>query len=240
MNTDTHFSKVVMEEYDNLFSYEETYLDELVITLINKSGFKENKETRIIDLGGGTGSFDEYLKKHSFWHDFTVSDISETLLNQSKSKGYKTLFLNFNDLSDLKETYDIMIVKGAIHFISNLSEFYSKISAHLSKNGKIYIITRPPLINYPFSERAKKNFADFSKTDDEICKGADPNQYDVNIIKRTYKLSIPQPRWRHMLIKRFFSNFTEEDSLEAEKMPVLENEIVEFDEPLTIIELTRK
>lgn len=106
------------------------------------------KDATIIDVGGGTSFFVDYLIEQGF-KDITVLDISEKALQQTKKRlGNLAERVHWiaSDVLDLKthKSFDFWHDRAAFHFLTNdleIKKYVQNISKFIKPSGKVVLGT---------------------------------------------------------------------------------------------------
>lgn len=99
---------------------------------------KNKKNTKIADIGGGTGLLAAQLTKLN--HDVTIIDpaIKMTNIAKNRDNNIKVINQSFNDLTfDFK--YDVIIFKDCLHHLDDFKSALLKAIKILSENGIIIV-----------------------------------------------------------------------------------------------------
>ena len=137
---------------------------ETSISFLNSANLE--KDTAIIDVGGGDSFFVDYLLKEGFTN-VTVLDISEMAIERAKlrlgdhASKVRWIVSDVNDFSP-KAKFGFWHDRAAFHFLTSLAEieqYKQTVSRAINLNGNVVIGT-------------------FSKTGPLKCSGIDVTQYD--------------------------------------------------------------
>ena len=106
-----------------------------------------SKINKVIDLGAGKGEFLELLKSQYPHLEVWAADYAETNLVVLKSKGVKTLSVDFdnfslNDYSHLFSSFDLVVALETIEHIFDADKFL-KFANLLLKNNRYLLISTP-------------------------------------------------------------------------------------------------
>jgi ubiquinone/menaquinone biosynthesis C-methylase UbiE len=148
----------VYANYDDISkSYDKTRKAvgyEIILGYINAFKQKENKKIRLLDIGCGTGNYEEKLAP--FVDSICCVDINKEMLNiaEKKLEKYNNKDIKFinSDILDLNlgnENFDIVICNQSLHHLENSDDtlfnghkqVISKVSKALSKGGLFIINT---------------------------------------------------------------------------------------------------
>jgi len=130
------FNKVA-KHYDNQMFLR--YLTNSQIKMINFAKIKE--DSRILDVGCGTGNLLEILEKQNKKHALHGIDISEKMLEISrrKLKRAKLRLLSAEDVS-YENYFDYIFSTEAFHHYSDYHKIMNNFSNALKKNGKLIVL----------------------------------------------------------------------------------------------------
>ena len=229
------FFESAKEEYDVLYSFEKTYESKLLEKVLESSD--KNGKYKFLDLGGGSGMFADIVKKGTNW-DIVVGDYSEKLLESAKKKNLKTALMDINDLS-LDEKYDIVLCKYCIHYVKNYPLFYKAMHQLLNENGKIYIISRPQVTEFPFTEKLHKQWKESQPSSDEFLNYAsDFFQLKTEVLR--FPLEMKYKEWNNIVLNRAMSHMRDDDADLARSNSYEEKETVKFTDNIIFIQLSKK
>ncbi len=102
-------------------------------------------QTRVLDIGCGTGHFAEILRNEGIM-DYLGIDIADTLFHELRAKfpGFRFHQVDISTES-LKETYDLILALDVLQHIVNEKKFafaLDNIKSHISPSGTIIISTQ--------------------------------------------------------------------------------------------------
>eukprot|EP01080_Neovahlkampfia_damariscottae_P002052 gene2052-1558_t len=97
---------------------------------------KIQKDSKIIDLGCGSGFITEFISKQGFKH-VTGLDISEEAIDlaQEKDKKSKYILASINNIPLKDESMDVVIMTDVLPFLLNLRRTFKEIRRILKPNG---------------------------------------------------------------------------------------------------------
>lgn len=120
--------------HDNLDIEKAKAKKEKLEKFIKESLISLPKNSRVLEIGSADGANSKYIE--SLGYNVTASDVADDFINESKSKGLKTI--KFNVLKDnLKEKYSAVFCwRVFVHFTKeDLEKAFQKIYDILEKNG---------------------------------------------------------------------------------------------------------
>lgn len=91
-------------------------------------------ESKILDFGGGDGSFLDYLGIKA-----TILDISDTGIKKATAKGYKTIIADMKESITLSNTFKVVYCFEVLEHIHNPKDIVSEIYALLETGGYLII-----------------------------------------------------------------------------------------------------
>lgn len=127
-------------EFDEIIKKLIPYYNEMIEALVSVIIFDKNKEIKVIDLGCGTGTISEEIRKKYPNAKFTCVDIAENMLQMAELKlGSDVKFIksDFNDFV-FPEKYDLIVSSLALHHLTEEKDvdiFYKKIYDALNSQG---------------------------------------------------------------------------------------------------------
>jgi ubiquinone/menaquinone biosynthesis C-methylase UbiE len=145
------------------------------IELINNflQEIENGKETRVLDIGCGTGTYADLLQKVTQSEVYGVEP-SEGMLGKAKEKESKVVFQqgNAQELPFEDKFFDFVYMTDVIHHVSEIGEMLAEINRVLKEEGKVCIVTQShqqienrPIVKYfPGTARVdKERYPDIDK-----------------------------------------------------------------------------
>jgi ubiquinone/menaquinone biosynthesis C-methylase UbiE len=207
--------EVVASKYDASWELSADYQHWVTQKIIMGLGL--SSEDTMIDLGAGTGVFAEKIIQDSELTDLWCIEPSEEMSKKAKLRGLSvhsgTLdsFLALNE-----ESFSKILMKEMIHHIADTSNTFLKIYSKILAEGKVLIVTRPQVTEFPFFKSAADTFyksqPDYKIYTDQLEKVG----FRVNVKTESYRLKLPSEQWYTMLRNRFMSNLSEHSAEEIE------------------------
>lgn len=107
--------------FDSLYTFVQKFTFKWKLKIIKKNS---RKSKSVLDIGGGSGAFCEFLKnkgKNAFNYDpyFSESDTSS--------------------INDLNKKYDVITLWHSLEHMHNVNQVFEIINKHLEKKGMLYI-----------------------------------------------------------------------------------------------------
>jgi len=153
------------------------------IEMLKTSGF--NKNSHIIDIGGGDSYFAEQLLDLGY-KNISVLDISECAIERAKKRMDKkadNIQWICSNILDFKPTqkYDLWHDRAVFHFLTKISDIkaYKKL-AHESLN-----------------EKSKLMLATFSELGPDNCSGLPVTQYTESSLQKLFNPEFHMIRWHY-------------------------------------------
>ena len=147
-----HFSKKYREIHDKnlrLSGANSDYFCEYKILEVKKHE-KTKKELKILDVGCGDGSSEEFFSKHFSKSKITGIDVSKVSIKVAKDKKIpRCSFLNYDGekIPFKDNTFDVIFVACVFHHINK--NFHQKIADEIMRvlkpKGRLYIFEHNPL-----------------------------------------------------------------------------------------------
>tara|TARA_Y100001954_G_scaffold154325_1_gene164160 strand:+ start:663 stop:1280 length:618 start_codon:yes stop_codon:yes gene_type:complete len=140
-----HWENVYQTKSPNQVSW---FQEEPKLSMILINRFAQNKESSLIDVGGGASRLIDQLLVNGF-NNTTVLDISENALNHSKErlgcvkKNVKWVVQDIKDLS-IQTKFDIWHDRALFHFLNSSEEkkaYLKNLEANLNPGGIVILFT---------------------------------------------------------------------------------------------------
>ena len=151
-----------------------------------------SQKLRLVDIGCGTGLSSQLLLQSplgNYIEEVTLVDTSSKMLEHAKEKaqnwGKKTTYIN-GYLSDITESYDIVLICSVLHHIPDLKLFLEQVSTILKPQGVFMHLQDPngDYLNDPiYKERLSKYQAIQTETAKKTLKDLIPNQW-IHFVNR--------------------------------------------------------
>lgn len=161
------FSGTVAEEWEkkskHIISLEGN--DNMIIPVIRKHITPTSK---ILEVGCGTGKLLKEIDSLSSGISLTGVEMSLDMLQQIKTDEFRnTVCLINSSIEDFstKEAYDIIVMKQVLHHVVSRKTVLEKLSAHLTSNGVVIIMTP--------NEGYQANILPFKEKDDLLGRISD-------------------------------------------------------------------
>ena len=145
--------------WDLLFKeYRRIIKDRHFILFLRNFRFSHPKDHKILDVGCGDGGMMAFLIRSGY----TCVQGLEPAFNLYNPSPYKHQIINESilDISKIRETYDVITLKGVLHHLKNVEEYKTallNISNLLNVNGKVYCLEPWPTWFRPLATFALKS-----------------------------------------------------------------------------------
>ena len=115
------------------------------IELINSflKEIKIDEETRVLDIGCGTGNYTDLLQKVTQGEVYGVEP-SKGMLDKAKAKQSKVVFKQgtAEELPFEDEFFDFVYMTDVIHHVPEIGAMFAEINRVLKEKGKVCIVTQ--------------------------------------------------------------------------------------------------
>jgi SAM-dependent methyltransferase len=101
------------------------------------------KETRVLDIGCGTGNYTDLLQKVTQGEVYGVEP-SKGMLGKAKAKQSKVVFKQGNaaELPFEDEFYDFVYMTDVIHHVPDIGAMFAEVNRVLKEKGRVCIVTQ--------------------------------------------------------------------------------------------------
>ncbi len=102
----------------------------------------KNKNSRILEVGGGMGYFSKYLQESGYL-DITMWDINEDSIRNAQSIGINACINNIYTSEDVldEDKYDMVISWATIEHVTDPNLYFNSLLNHTKKNGYLLLET---------------------------------------------------------------------------------------------------
>jgi ubiquinone/menaquinone biosynthesis C-methylase UbiE len=209
-----HYENVA-SEYDASWELSAEYQSWVTQKIIRSLSL--SSEDTLIDLGAGTGVFAEKIRQNSELRKIWCVEPSVEMSKKAKMRGLSVHIGTLDSFLELnEEPFSKALLKEMIHHISNTRDIFLKIYSKIMSEGKLLIVTRPQITEFPFFKSAADTFyksqPDYKIYTDELEKIG----FRVNVKTESYTLKLLAEQWYTMLRNRFMSNLSEHSDEEIE------------------------
>ena len=207
----------VSRDYDDLWLLTRDYRGWMLKKLLNHLNMQA--DSRFADLGGGTGIFTHLLSQAVPLESeaICVDPSGAMLLNAEQYSGIQTRCASAEAFIDSGVQLDRVLIKESIHHIRNRERFWKKMRSCLRPNGRVLVVTRPSLPEFPLFSRAMTAFSESQPELDILLGEIAASGLGAVTSREEYRVEIPKDRWDAMLRARFMSNLAGFTSDEIEK-----------------------
>ena len=142
-NVKDHFEEEA-EEFDELIRTLIPFYEDMINSLVLSLPFHRKEEIKILDLGCGTGTISQEVKKRFPNASITCVDLAENMIKMAKTKlsiypDVEFVRADFRDL-DFKGEYNAVISSLALHHLQpeEQKSFYCRVKEFLKEGGVFY------------------------------------------------------------------------------------------------------
>lgn len=112
---------------------------------------------------------------------------------------------------------DRILIKESIHHIQNRQSFWKKVCSSLTPNGRVLVVTRPSMPEFPLFKRAVMGFSESQPRLEVLLEELSGSGLKVTAIVEEFLVVIPKTRWYSMLRARFMSSLAHFTQSEIEQ-----------------------
>tara|TARA_R110000823_G_scaffold281416_1_gene399677 strand:+ start:1015 stop:1752 length:738 start_codon:yes stop_codon:yes gene_type:complete len=196
----------ISREYDDLWLLTDGYRDWMLKKTLGH--LKMHTNCKFADLGAGTGMFAHLLKQGApLESDAICVDPSEAMLmNAVQYGGLQTYCESAEAFVKRRVQLDRILIKESIHHIRNRRSFWRKIRSSLMPNGRVLMVTRPSLPEFPLFKRGMAAFSESQPELDILLEEISASGLNAVTNTEAYYVEMPKERWYAMLRARFMSS----------------------------------
>lgn len=228
------------ENYDSLWFFSndyESWMDSKILSFLDLS-----EESRLVDLGGGTGIVTARLVEKSPVDHATCIEPSIEMLGQAKK--YPFLIcenLDAESFSNKKSGYTHILIKEAIHHINQRDRFWRKLKEN-NPGATVLVVTRPARPGFLLFDAAYKAFEQSQPSVDVLLEEASGSGFDAQVFVESWPVDMEKERWFEMMRSRFISDLFKFSDIEIENgiseiNKTLRSDRVRFDDNLIFMSL---
>lgn len=200
MKQNVYDNKTFSVAYDKMRKYDKGRNANDLVEIPNFRKLIPNvKEKKILDLGCGYGENDKYCRDLGAKEILGI-DISEHMIkiaeknNADENIKYKVMAME--DISKIKEKFDIVISSLAFHYVKDYEKLIKDIYNLLNDNGiLIFSIDHPLRIASKFEPWMKKNYTEI-------------NGKWFLLVSDYNREGIREKEWNGVMVKKYHRNFS--------------------------------
>ena len=200
MKQNVYDNKTFSVAYDKMRKYDKGRNANDLVEIPNFRKLIPNvKEKKILDLGCGYGENDKYCRDLGAKEILGI-DISEHMIkiaeknNTDENIKYKVMAME--DISKIKEKFDIVISSLAFHYVKDYEKLIKDIYNLLNDNGiLIFSIDHPLRIASKFEPWMKKNYTEI-------------NGKWFLLVSDYNREGIREKEWNGVIVKKYHRNFS--------------------------------
>eukprot|EP00040_Diaphanoeca_grandis_P004322 m.28131 g.28131 ORF g.28131 m.28131 type:complete len:302 (+) comp15868_c0_seq2:249-1154(+) len=175
----------------------------------------------VVDLGGGTGRTAQLIYQGCKLKNpvMCVDNAASMLAACANREGVVSVLDGIEGFAlREKQHYDRAMMKEVVHHLGNSDErvkVFKQIHAQLNTKGKLLIVTRPKIPEYPFFKKAMDVWSLAQPSEQQLVddfKSAGFTSITSSVEK--FNVGLPLSSWCTMIRNRFwstFSNFTDDE-----------------------------
>jgi len=247
MSGDAHYTDVATA-YEGAFFYESgAYQDWLLALLLQKLELRS--ETRLVDLGGGTGNFTAALAEAAgLQRPVLCVDNSAPMLQVAAGRAgirpREQDAASFAASTDPEATgYDRVLLKEIVHHVvdADVAPMYAGLARQLAPGGLCVTVTRPQEVDYPLWPAARDVWRAAQPPAARLAAQAAAAGLEVVVHEAVYSATLPKERWFAMVRARFWSTFAAfddaglEDGVAQLQAQHATSDVVTFNDRLIVI-----
>lgn len=208
---------------------------------------------RLADIGGGTGSFTQALAEVACLETPPCVVEPNPLREQAAARGLQTLAMDADAFASSSgnssagdessgDSWDAILLKEVVHHLSlgTFPQLCEDLAERLAPSGRIVIVTRPVVPDYPLFSAAKIVWRLGQPPAARYAEALRSAGFEVTVEDHAYPFEIPREEWFALIRRRFWSTFSHfsDDQLEvgiAELSERFPEELLSFEERLTFV-----
>lgn len=239
-----HYQQIA-KIYDDLWFYSEDFIQFFAQNIIKFLHL--HPQHTLVDIGCGTGIYAQAIRQQVYLeHSILCVDPSaEMLAKIPDNSGCQPLCLDAVTFSWQPGSYDRILIKEAIHHISEKQQLFNQLFARLTSGGIFLLLLLPPRIEYPLFKKAIEIYEKTQPDYQELVKLMEKSGFDVKVDFVEYPLNFPKEKYFYMVANRYMSLLSRFDDEElaaglAEMAATYQNQsTLEFNDRLVFITATK-
>ena len=136
------------------------------------------------------------------------------------------------------EKYDMVLCKFCIHYVKNYPFFYHTMNQLFNENVKIFIISRPQVTEFPFTEKLHKQWKDSQPSSNEFLNTASL-LFCLKHEVLSFPLELKCKQWNNIIINKAMSHIKDDDADEAKVMIFDEEDAIKFLDNIIFVQLSK-
>lgn len=205
-------------------------------------------ESRLADLGGGTGGFTAALAEAAGLTQPPVVVEPSPLREQAAERGLGVLEQDAAGFAASAEdaAWDALLLKEVVHHLSlgEFPELCQGFARGLSSGGRLLIVTRPVVPDYPLFAAARVVWRIGQPPAERYAEPLRAAGLEVELREEAFAFEIPKEEWFALIRRRFWSTFSHfsDEQLEvgiAEIDVAHADSTLRFEERLTFVVATK-
>lgn len=214
-----HYTRLA-EDYDQFLRYSPDFLYQLSQKMIGKLELRPSD--KFVDLGGGTGIFLLEIHKYIEFETPTICvDPFQEMLDKIPGEvPIEKLCLDALTFSEEPLTYNKVLIKEAVHHVTDRPRLFRNLYQKLPKNGRLLLVHVPPDIQYPIFRKALERAKTWHANPDELIAQLQSIGFQVERDYLDYPHRIAKEHYFRQVENQFMtvlSSFTENEMAEGLK-----------------------
>ncbi len=233
---DKHY-KNFADDYDRFLLYSPEFVRKLTVKMIEMLQLDPESDT-LVDLGGGTGMYSiDILRQVPLRNETLCVDAYQEMLDRIPEGSHlRPICLDALTFSGEAYAYNKVLVKEAIHHVTEREALFKNLFEKLPSGGRILLVHVPPELDYPIFERALEKAKGWHAHPDDLeaqMKNAGFKvERDILIHRHQLKKNhyFDQIRSRFMSVLHHFSDEEMEEGLREMEERYGDQSILEFND----------
>ena len=240
-----HYQKIA-NIYDDLWTRSPDFIQSIAGQIV--AGLCLQPADVLVDLGCGTGIYTkEILNQLQLERPIICVDPSEGMLSKiPPDLQVQSICADAVTFAIQPGTYDKILIKDAIHLISDLELLFSHLFQRLSQGGIVLILVLPKKIDYPLFDKALRRYEEVQPDYQELANLISEVGFEVKIDFVEYPLSIEKSQYlqmvesRYMTVLSYFSDREIQAGLEEIDRKYSDRTVLEFTDRFVFIQALKK
>ena len=196
------------KDYNQFLYYSAEFVRALTSKMIEE--LELAPKDRFVDLGCGTAMYTlDILKQIRLEQPVLgVDPFPEMLQNIPQDAPVLRLAMDALAFSRRPETYDKILIKEAVHHISQREELFRNLYQRLTPGGILLLVHVPPKVHYPLFDRALQRCERWHADPDELTVQLQTAGFRVHRSSLDYQHAIPKDVYFKMVAGQYMSVLT--------------------------------